>query len=112
MIKKISFILLVVIMLSGCSGYTGAKELKRQMNVIEQQLAAEDWEALSVQIDRLMSAYDKNEWKLQLLGDEGEYERLHESINRLRATIELKDVESASLELATLKTIVGDIYSL
>lgn len=112
MIKKISLMLLIVIMLSGCSSYTGAKEIKQQMNVIEQQLAAEDWEALTVQMDRLLSSYDKNEWKLQLLGDEGEYERLHESINRLRAAIELKDMESANLELATLKTIVGDIYSL
>lgn len=110
MVKKLSLMLLVLIVLSGCS--TGGKELKLQMNAIEQQLISEDWEALSPQLNVLVEAYEKNKWKIQLLGDEGEYERLYESINRLRAAIDNNDAESASLELATLKTIVQDIYSL
>lgn len=110
MVKKISLMLLAFIVLSGCS--TGSKEFKVQMNAIEQQLISEDWEALSPQLNTLVEAYDKNKWKIQLLGDEGEYERLYESINRLRAAVDSKDAESASLELATLKTIVQDIYSL
>jgi hypothetical protein len=111
-INVMLLLLLLVLLTTSCSSAVGSKELKGQVNVIEQALIAEEWEALSLQMDRLASIYDRNEWKLQLLGDEGEYERLHESINRLRVSIEAKDAHSASLELATVKSIVEDIYSL
>lgn len=104
--------LLLLFMLPGCSNIIGSQALKGQINVMQQQLMAEDWEALGIQMNRLNKIYSDNEWKLQLIGDEGEYERLHESINRLQAAITAKDIQAASLELATIESIAEDIYSL
>lgn len=45
------------------------------------------------QIDagKLKGDYQSNKWKIQLLGDEDEYETLNESINKLIIAIEEKD---------------------
>lgn len=53
--------------------------------------------------------YLKNSWKKQLLGDEGEYEELHISINILIAAVKEEDPTSARLELATVRSILKDI---
>jgi len=110
-LKSILLMSLLLVMLSGCSNMVGSKELMGQIHVIKEQLMVEDWDALEVQMDRLSTIYSDNEWKLQMIGDEGEYERLHESINRLRSAIETQDSQSASLELSTIDSIAEDIYS-
>lgn len=111
------YILIIILLgcgllLSGCNNVTGREDFDRQMDTMQELLLAENWEKLNVHMDRLNEIYNKHEWKLQLLGDEGEYERVHELINRLRAAIELKNIELVSVELVTLKTIFEEIYSL
>lgn len=114
LLKKAAVIVIVffVFTLTGCSNYTGHGNFNESISEIEQHLLAEDWDALGHQLDQLMNAYKKNEWKIQLIGDEGEYERLHESINRLITAVAAKEANEAKIELATIKTIVEDIYSL
>lgn len=109
---KLILLFIGLLLVSGCSSITGSRDFKQQLNIMEQHLLAQDWDKLNAQLDKLMSVYSKNEWKLQLLGDEGEYERLHESINRFITAVEVKGFDEARMELATLKTIVEDIYSL
>lgn len=103
---------LVALMLSGCSAQTGKNDFKQHISKIEQAVKEEDMTVLGTQIDQLLQIYDKNEWKLQLIGDEGEYERLHEAINRMITARKADDLTQLQLELATIKTIIEDIYSL
>lgn len=98
--------------ITGCSSVTGQRDFNQFMSNLEHHLHAEDWDALHNQMDDLMKIYAKNNWKLQLIGDEGEYERLHESINRFTTAVEAREIMDAKLELATIKTIIEDIYSL
>lgn len=106
------FGILIASMMSGCSAQIGKHDFNQHISKIEQSVKEEDMAALSAQIDQLLQIYDKNEWKLQLIGDEGEYERLHEAINRLITSRKVDDLTQLQLELSTIKTILADIYSL
>jgi len=79
---------------------------------LEQELNNTDSEILSQLANQLKEHYRHHYWKIVLIGDEGEYERLNESINRLITAIDASELNDAKIELATIKTIVKDIYSL
>ena len=112
MFQRALLCFVILLMITGCSAQTGKKDLTNIIQNMEQGLKASDITSLQIQVDELRKLYDKHEWKIHLLGDEGEYERLNETINRLKAAIEAEELSDAKLELGTLKTIVKDIYSL
>jgi len=112
LLRRVLVICLGLAILTGCGSVTGGKEFRQEINNVEQYLLDEDWDTLSVQAEHLQQTYQKHEWKVQLIGDEGEYERLHESINRFKASVEAKEANNARIELATIKSILEDIYSL
>lgn len=112
MFKRSIVYMIVLIVLTGCSAQTGEKDLMSTIEKIEQGIKEKDVLELKVQANKVKELYKKNDWKIHLIGDEGEYERLNESINRLIAAIEAEELTDAKIELATLKTIVHDIYSL
>lgn len=109
--KKWIFLFLILIVLSGCSNISGKNEFFNKISSIEKALNNQDWEQLKSFGHELVQFHEKTEWKLQLMGDEDEYESLHESINRLIIAIEENDKTEAKLELVTIKTLVEDIYS-
>lgn len=111
MIKKGLFCILVLFIISGCSAHTGKEEFGEKIKNLEQSLDRYDSASLKQQVEGLLKAYEDNEWKIQLIGDEGEYEKLHESINRLIVSNEENDITGLKLELSTIKTILEDIYS-
>lgn len=112
MIKKWSLLLFLFILLSGCSNITGESRFSEKMDSIEETLQEPDWKKLSSLVDELNEIYEQTKWKIQLLGDEGEYERLQENINLLIVAIEEKDIQETKLKLASIKTFLDDIYSL
>jgi len=112
MVQKAMLCIMLLLIVSGCSAQNGKNEFKENINQLEQSLSNEDTLSLKVQVDKLLQVYKHNEWKLQLLGDEGEYERLHESIQRIIVAMEEEDYTEAKIELSTTKTILQDIYSL
>ena len=112
MFKRCVLCLVAVLIITGCSAQIGKQDFSNTIKHIEQALNNEDLAVLKLQALELKAQYDKHEWKIELLGDEGEYERLHESIYRLIAAIEAEEISDAKIELATIKTIVEDIYSL
>jgi hypothetical protein len=112
MIKKSMMSIFLFIVLSGCSGVTGENDFSEKINSIEQALHDEDWNQLKSLGNELDELYQGSQWKIQLMGDEDEYESLQESINHLIVAIEEKDLTEAKLEVATIKTFIDDIYSL
>lgn len=112
MINKLSFLLFFILILSGCSHVIGRDEFKGNIQIIEQALNENDWEKAKNNGDRLLKSYSSNKWKLQMIGDEGEYEDLYESINRLCAAIEEKNPTQTKMELASIQSILKEIYSL
>jgi hypothetical protein len=112
MITKWMMSIFLFIVLSGCSGVTGENDFSKKINSIEQALHDEDWNQLKSLGNELDQLYQGSQWKIQLMGDEDEYESLQESINHLTVAIEEKDLTEAKLEVATIKTFIEDIYSL
>ncbi|MCR8660131.1 DUF4363 family protein [Paenibacillus endoradicis] len=112
MIQKAMLCIMILIIVSGCSAQNGKNEFKENITQLEQLLNNKDTVSTKVKVEELLKVYKKNEWKLQLLGDEGEYERLHESIQRIIVAIDEEDYTEAKIELSTTKTILEDIYSL
>jgi len=112
MIKKGLLIMIALIVMSGCSEQTGSKQLYDTISRLEQLINENDIPALKKEADSIRQAYQKNLWKLQLIGDEGEYEGLNQGISRFIAATEIEDIESAKMELASIKSYLEDIYSL
>ncbi|MEL4024851.1 DUF4363 family protein [Lysinibacillus endophyticus] len=102
----------LLILLSGCSNINGENEFYEKVNSIEDALKDPDWKQLNLLGAKLEKLYRHNLWKIQLMGDEDEYESLQESINQLIAAIEEQDMTEIKLEIATIKTYLEDIYSL
>lgn len=105
-------IVMFVIVLMGCGNMTGKTLFNEQIKMMETKFNEEDWTQLQSKADHLKKLYKEQQWKLQLLGDEGEYEDLNISINRLLIAIEEEDKTEAKLEMTTIQSLIDDIYSL
>ena len=79
------------IQLSGCDNTTGGDLLFNHVDQLEQALDHPKWEQITLRAYELKEVYEDNKWKLQLLGDEGEYEGLNESINNIIAAAKEED---------------------
>ena len=102
----------MIFLLSGCSIRTGGEAFFTQIDEIEQALEQPEWNTITQHAEELKKIYQDEKWKIQLIGDEGEYEDLNESINRVIAVAKEKDSSNIRLELATTKSILEEIYSL
>lgn len=112
MVKKGCMYLLMAIIISSCSNITGEDVFLTYISSLEQSLDQEDWQHVKKQADELIEVYNDHKWKVQLLGDEGEYEGLVESMHRFIVAIDDEALIEAKLELSTIKTLIKDIYSM
>ncbi|WP_338787739.1 DUF4363 family protein [Metabacillus sp. FJAT-53654] len=108
--KKYPILLIAIILLVSTNQF-GKDEFNEKIANLEHYLNKEDWVLAKKQMDDLSSYYDKNLWKVQLVGGEAEYKDLYETISRLRILIEEKDRTDSRMELETVKTLIEHIYS-
>lgn len=102
----------LLLCLTGCDVMIGGDTFFNKINEIEAGLEAPNWTELAEQAKELEEMYKKDKWKLQFLGDEGEYESLYENIHKLIAAAEEMDRTNFKLELTVTRTIIEGIYSL
>jgi hypothetical protein len=113
MLKKLlTIILLSIMFVAGCTEPIGGDYFFDNIQSLELELKNEDWQNANFQLKEIKNLYKKDVWKLQLLGDEAEYEGMNEAISRLSATIESEDSKQALLELATIRAYLEAIYSM
>lgn len=112
MFKKICIPITLSLLLMGCSNLTGKDAFFDEMKKFEVAVEQENWTELENYITKFKDLYDKEKWKVQLLGDEGEYETLEENIDHLIVSIQEKDILETKLTLATIKSLLNFIYSL
>lgn len=112
MFKNCILFLFILVTLTGCSSITGENEFLKVIDSIGYALNDADWKELKSLGYELDQLYEGNQWRIQLLGDEGEYESLQGSIHRLIVAIEEQDLTEVKLEMANIKTFLEDIYSL
>ncbi|MCF3944702.1 DUF4363 family protein [Oceanobacillus alkalisoli] len=109
---KIVGLICLFILLVGCEVNIGGQNFYDQINEIEQQMEAQDWEEVVIKSEELKRLFKKDKWKLQFLGDEDEYESLYEAINKLIAAGKGEDEANIRMELSIIHTYIEDIYSL
>lgn len=109
--KKLTLIFCILFM-AGCSEVTDEKDFKATLNTLESVLSSEDWYAIEELSNAIKEQYDRSKWKLQLLGDEDEYESLQEAVNHLKQAAKSKSKTDCEKELATIRTYLEQIYSL
>jgi hypothetical protein len=102
----------LLLLLTSCENNVGGDAFFNQINKIETELIEPNWDGVIVQAEELKEIYKKDKWKIQLLGDEDEYESLYESINKLITASKEKDLTNTRIELTTIHTHIEDIYSL
>ncbi|MFC3039828.1 DUF4363 family protein [Virgibacillus xinjiangensis] len=110
--KRILAIAWILILLSGCAGILGGEVFFDQVETMESSLDDGEWEELRGQAEELKKLYKKHRWKIQLIGDEGEYEGLYEAISKLIAAAKEEDTTETRVELANVHRLLEDIYSL
>lgn len=111
-LKRALIFLCLLLLLTSCNKTLGGDAFFKHINDIESELGERNWEELTIQANELKDMYKKDKWKLQLLGDEGEYETLDESINKLIAAVKEKDKINVRMELASIQTLFESIYTL
>src|SRR5699024_6949518 len=102
----------MILFLTGCENQVGGDAFFNHLDEFENGLDQQDWDELSIQTNKLKEMYEKNKLKLQLNGDEGEYEELYKSISKLIATDKEEDTLSTRIEIATTSSLLEGIYSL
>ncbi|MDQ0208583.1 DUF4363 family protein [Alkalicoccobacillus murimartini] len=112
MIKTIVFYIMLLIVLTGCSDAVGSSHFFKQVNQLEEALNQSDWDQIEIHANEFKELYQTNKWKLQLIGDEGEYEGLNESIQKIIAGVKEEDIINVRIELASARSLIADIYSL
>ncbi|TSB45904.1 DUF4363 family protein [Alkalicoccobacillus porphyridii] len=104
--------ILLLLFLSGCGDVVGSNLFFNQMDQLEEALDRSDWDQIERHAYKFNEIYKTNKWKLQLIGDEGEYEGLNESIQKMIAGVKEEDITNVRLELASARSLIADIYSL
>ncbi|MFC2949317.1 DUF4363 family protein [Virgibacillus sediminis] len=102
----------LLILMSGCAGVLGGDIFFDQVDKLESSLEASDWKKIEKEADELRKLYKEHRWKIQLIGDEGEYEGLYEAVSKLIAAAKEEDSTETRVELANVHRLLEDIYSL
>lgn len=110
--KRFFILILILSILSGCSDTLKGENFLKYTNQIDYSITEGKWVETKTLTLKLKELYKNDKWKLQLLGDEGEYEGLYRSINSLIVACEESDSTNAKLELADIESYIEDIFSL
>jgi len=84
----------------------------KQISQINRLVQKGHWKAAEKETSALRKMYQKKKWKLQLIGDEGEYEGLDREMDRLSEAVSAKDKAQTKVELGAIRSLIRNIYSL
>jgi hypothetical protein len=109
---SISVIALVSLTIAaGRADAAGVDPVEKQADAIMELIERKQWDEAVEPTKKLKELYLKNKWKYQLLGDEEEFEHLNLEIDKLRVAVRTKDSTEAQIILATIQSILTDIYT-
>jgi hypothetical protein len=113
LIKIIFVAIISMFILSGCSGNKNAvKDFENSLRNIEIAVMGQtvDWDTANSEVDQLFHLFNKNLWRMQLLGDENEFESLKLDIRQLQAAVKYKDIVETGSKIAAIKSNLHSIF--
>lgn len=110
--KRLSVCLIIsFLLLSGCTSHSiGKKPIYEESNKLMDLVDASQWETAEKAAQKIQKMFKKNKWKYQLLGDESEYNGLHQEISKLKVSIEEKDQPEAKRNIVLIQDYIHSIY--
>lgn len=110
--RYVAYALLVLVLSLSPVGVAKEKPLISKIERIEKLVEDGAWDRAATEADALKHLYQKEKWKLQLLGAETEYEQLDQELEKLSAAITSRDTTEASVILSAARAVLRNIYSM
>lgn len=113
--RLLACLLVMGLVLGGWSTVSHAKaggDFYKKINKIDQLIQKKKWKEAGNETRALRKLYKKKEWKIQLIGDEREYEGIGEGLDALHAAVKVKDKVQATNELANIHALLESVYSM
>lgn len=110
--RYVVYALIVLVLGIPSVGIAKEKPLISKIERIEKLVEERAWEHAASEADALKHLYQKEKWKLQLLGDEGEYEQLDQELEKLSAAIANRNSTEALVILSAARVVLQNIYSM
>lgn len=114
--ERILLVLLVVTVMIGSwtspAEAAQDKPLVSKMKKIVHLVNDQQWDQAIEEVDGLKKLYNKEKWKLQLLGDEAEYEQIDQELEKLTVAVKERDRTQAKIIMSTVRTLLKNIYSM
>lgn len=107
-IPLLIFIAVGMLMLTGCKSEDA---FNKKIQEINQTVEHADWRQAKESAKKLSHMYQEKKWKLQLLGDEAEYEGINVELEVLKESVQAKDKTQVKVSLGTIRGHLIDIYS-
>ena len=107
--------LAAIIFFSGGAHAAGSKvdrPLIQKVTSIISYVEYDQWTIANQEVAKLRGMYKKEKWKLQLLGDEEEYEGLDREFDHLASAAHDQDKTEAKKSLVHIRAILKAIYSM
>lgn len=104
-------IIICLFMLVGCSEekIKNLPMYKKSEEIID-LINQSQWEKAGDEAKIISDLYKKTKWKLQLLGEELEYNELEQEISKLQISIEEKDKREAKTNIVLIQDYIRAIY--
>lgn len=103
-----SAIVINLLILGGCKAGEG---FYKKIDEINHSVEQSDWKQTREGAEKLSNMYKDGKWKLQLLGDEAEYEGINVELEKLKEATNAKDKTQVKVSLGTIRAHLRDIYS-
>ncbi|WP_157724870.1 DUF4363 family protein [Virgibacillus phasianinus] len=101
-------LLISLLVLGGCKSENVFYE---KINDINESVSHSNWKQTKEGVKKLSNMYKEKEWKLQLLGDEAEYEGINVELEVLKESADAKDKTQVKVALGTIRGHLKDIFS-
>lgn len=111
MVKSIKSAMLIAVSLLLLVGCQAEEKFYKKIDNINQSVEQADWKQAQNRVKELKEMYKGGEWKLQLLGDETEYEGINVELEKLKEAVAAKDETQVKVGLGTIRGHLADIYS-
>ncbi|WP_179151990.1 DUF4363 family protein [Oceanobacillus senegalensis] len=105
---KILILIVISVLLVGCQG---EETFNQTMDDIKQSVEQNEWKQAKHKIKTLAEIYTKEKWKLQLMGDEAEYEGISVELEKLKEAVDAKDKTQIKVGLGEIRGLLRGIYS-
>ncbi|QHS23649.1 DUF4363 family protein [Virgibacillus sp. MSP4-1] len=111
MLKRLFQIMVIMSLITGCSATKETKEtFHDQLSQLELSVNTGDWKQAKEQVKKIKKQYDRDLWKMQLLGEDNVYDMIPTSINQLKAAVKTQNRDEIIKQMETIKSYLSAIF--